>query len=123
MRLRLFLTLSALSGIGIGIALLALPGPTLDLLDIAVDRAGIALARLYGAGLVGFGLVTWLVRRARPVSFPVAAGHLANETLTALVLGTAAMEGLGNGLVVALAGLAALFAVGYARLALAIEPA
>jgi hypothetical protein len=123
MRLRLFLTLNALSGVAIGIALLALPGPFLDLLDIAVDRAGIALARLYGAGLVGFGLVTWLLRQARPVSFPVVAGHLANETLTALVLVTAAMEGLGNGLVVALAGLAALFAVGYARLALAVEPA
>lgn len=90
----------------------------LSTFGLQTDPVGLSFARLYGAELIGFNVATWLSRNASPPSMPIVRGHIANEGLTAVVAAIAAVTGLGNLLVWGLVALAALFAVGYAAIAM-----
>ena len=103
-------------GLAVGVALVVVPALFLGVLGIQIDSAGTALARLYGAELLGFNVATVLGRQGSAVR-PIVLGHVVNESLTAIIFVGAAISGLGNGLLWPLAGLAALFAVGFALVA------
>jgi len=115
---RWFVIANAVVGFSAGLALIVVPSAFMSMLNIQIDAAGTAMARLYGAELVGFNIATWMSRRV-PVPRPIVLGHVANETLTAMAFAVAANSGVGNLLVWPLALAAGVFALGYAWIAVA----
>jgi len=110
------LSVNAIVGALAGAGLVVVPAVFLGILGIQANATGEVLARLYGVELLGFNAATWLARAPGPVSRPIVVGHVVNESLTAVVLGAAAINGMGNLLVVGFALVSAAFAAGYALL-------
>jgi hypothetical protein len=95
----------------------AVKGGSTWLIGGHIDPTGTALARLYGAELLGFNVATALARPGSLVR-PIVLGHVVNESLTAIIFVDVAISGLGNALVWPLAVTAALFAIGFGILAI-----
>ena len=110
------LQIDAAVGLLFGTVLLTAPGWLLDLYGFHADESGLAVARLYGAELIGFSVATALASagRHRGARTAVAIGHLFSEGIGAVVAAIALASGLGNALgwtiVVLLGGFAAVFA-------------
>lgn len=60
--LKALFVLEAAANLGYGAGLLVASGPLLSLYGMETDRAGTYLAQFLGGALVGFGMLTWLVR-------------------------------------------------------------
>ena len=104
---------------GGGASLLIAPSLFLAIFGQAETPAVTVYARLYGAELLGFSVATWLVRNASPDGqLPIVYGHVVNESLMAIVIVAAAVSGVGNMLVWAIAVLPTAFAVAFAVAAL-----
>lgn len=111
-------TINAVVGLAFGAILLLVPQPFVSLNGLGSDPATLVFARLYGAELCGFSVATWLVRTDVRPPRGIVLGHVVNESLTAIVIVLGALAGVGNALVWPLALAPAMFAVGYAILAL-----
>ena len=109
--MRLLLRLNALVGVGFGLGLLLIPKPLLDLYGVATTDAIEAVARLYGAELLGFSVATWLAADQRSAWRPVLAGHVTNESLTAVVAALVVVTGVAGGLLWSIVVLAGGFAI------------
>jgi hypothetical protein len=62
MTLKRLFVLNAAIAAGYGVALLVATGPILDIYGITPNSEGVYMARWFGLGLLGIGLVTWLAR-------------------------------------------------------------
>jgi hypothetical protein len=80
MKLNTLLLVVALIGAVFGIAFVLVPGPLLSVYGVTTDKAGLLLAQLFGAALLGFAVLDWL---ARDVSDPDAQRAVVFANLTA----------------------------------------
>jgi hypothetical protein len=62
MTLKRLFVLNAAIAAGYGVALLVATDPILDIYGITPNPEGVYMARWFGLGLFGIGLVTWLAR-------------------------------------------------------------
>lgn len=68
MEFKQLMTIHAVFGIALGVLFVLLPGSMLSLLGVAtLGTAGGELARLVGAALLGFGLLTWQMKEMEPL--------------------------------------------------------
>ena len=62
MTYRTILTVAAILSFLFGIGFVLMPGQLVTLYNVALDDAGRYIAQLYGATLLGFGLLNWFAR-------------------------------------------------------------
>jgi hypothetical protein len=62
MTYRTVLTAAAILSFLYGLGFVLAPGPLTMLYNVELDAAGLYIARLYGASLLGFGLLDWSAR-------------------------------------------------------------
>ena len=112
------LKINAVVGLVTGIGLVLAPTIVLNILGATTDPTGTNFARLYGAELIGFNVATWLASSgdARSQRMLVL-GHVANESLTAVIAVIAAGSGLGDVLLWGVALLAGAFALAFSVVA------
>ncbi len=65
MTLRNFLTVAAIIAFAFGLGFILIPGPMLSLYGVGLDPVGTLVGRLFGASLLGFGVLNWLARDVR----------------------------------------------------------
>lgn len=75
MKLGLLFTLNAVIAAAFGIAFIVVPRPLLEAYGVTLTPGTAVVSRLFGAALVGYGVLTWQVRAAA-----------SSETLRAVVL-------------------------------------
>ncbi len=101
-----------------GIAFVILPALTASLFGLALDEAGMLVARLFGAAFIGLGLWLWLERSIyeeesrRAVLVAVSISDLLGGAIMVYAL----LNGLGNMLAWTIAALYLLFAAGFGYL-------
>ncbi len=66
MNVRNLFMVNAVVAIVFGLAFVVVPGTTLELYDVNLSDAGLFVAQLFGAALIGYGLLTWLTKDAKP---------------------------------------------------------
>lgn len=84
MKLNNLLVVSAVIGAVFGVAFLVASGPFAAIYGITLDRAGMLLAQLFGAALVGFAVLDWF---ARNVTDPEARRAVVLANLTGDAIG------------------------------------
>ena len=84
MRLNALLMISAVLGAIFGVLFVVVPGPLATIYGITLDKAGLLVAQLFGAALVGFAVLDWL---ARNVTDPEARQAVMLANLVADVIG------------------------------------
>lgn len=116
MKLNTFLAVNAIVGLVLGAVLLVIPQMFLTLYDIQADAGGLAIARLFGAELIGFNIATWLARTGQDDSARrvVVLGHLFSESLGFIVALIAKLSGLGNTFFWIIVAVYLAFALGFA---------
>jgi len=62
MKLSTVMVANAVVAFLFGLSLILAPAQLLSLYGMTMDAAGILVARLFGASLIGYGLLTWLAR-------------------------------------------------------------
>jgi hypothetical protein len=89
MNLRRLITLKAVVAMLFGICFAVVPGPLAAVYGLRLDGAGTFVAKLFGASLLGFGVLNWWARRANASD----AG-----SLRPIILANLVADGLGFGL-------------------------
>lgn len=64
MKLRHLFTVHAVMDLVFGLAMLLVPVPLMSLYGLALGPGGTLNTRLFGAAVIGFGLLSWFVRHA-----------------------------------------------------------
>lgn len=64
MKLSVFLTIVAVVAFIFGILCILIPGALLSLYGISLSAGGQVVARLFGAALLGYSVLTWSARKA-----------------------------------------------------------
>lgn len=64
MNLKTLFTFNAIVGLVFGILFLVLPGTATGIYGAELSDAGLLVARLFGATVFGYSVLTWLVRNA-----------------------------------------------------------
>ena len=64
MKLSVFLTIVAVVAFIFGILFILIPGALLSLYGISLSAGGQVVARLFGAALLGYSVLTWSARKA-----------------------------------------------------------
>ena len=64
MKLSVFLVITAVIACLFGLAFVFIPGPLLSLYGNTLSPGGLFVARLFGAALLGYAMLTWLARKA-----------------------------------------------------------
>ena len=64
MKLSVFLTIVAVVAFIFGILFILIPGALLSLYGISLSAGGQVVARLFGAALLGYSVLTWCARKA-----------------------------------------------------------
>lgn len=62
MKLNVFFIINAIVALIFGLALALVPAQTLNIYGLTMDEAGLLVARLFGAALLGYAALTWLAR-------------------------------------------------------------
>jgi hypothetical protein len=57
-----FLTIASILGFLFGLGFVLMPGTLVTFYNVELNEAGILIAQLYGAALLGFGLLNWFAR-------------------------------------------------------------
>ena len=71
MKLSLWFTINAVVAILFGLGFVLMPAQVLSLYAIALPVEGIFVARLFGGSLLGFGIITWMLRNVAECSSEV----------------------------------------------------
>ena len=66
MKLSNFLVVKAVISLAFGITFALVPAAAMSLYGTTLDPSGVYMARLFGACLIGIGLICWLDRSADP---------------------------------------------------------
>lgn len=116
MRLSNLLVVAAADAVVFGVALVVASGPLLGLYGITLDEAGTLIAQLFGALLIGLGVLNWF---ARNVTDPearqaVVFGNLAGNVLGFVVILIGQLAGIANALGWANVAIYLLLALGFA---------
>ena len=64
MKLSTFMVITAIVALLFGLAFVLIAGPILSLYGISLSPGGLIVARLFGAALLGFAVLTWYARKA-----------------------------------------------------------
>ena len=64
MKLGTFLIIAAVVSVLFGLGLVLLAGPLMSLYGISLSPGGLIIARLLGAALLGYAVLTWCARKA-----------------------------------------------------------
>lgn len=91
MSLRNLLTLAAIISFAFGVSFVLIPAPLTAQYNIALNPGGIFIGQLFGAALIGFGVLNWFARGVR-------------DTLALQAILLANLIGDGVGFVMALVG-------------------
>jgi len=84
MKLGLWFTINAVIAVLFGLGFILMPAQLLSLYAVELPVQGIFVAQLYGCALLGFGIITGMLRNATPSSGEVRAvllGLLVSELL------------------------------------------
>lgn len=65
MSLRTMLTITAVIALAYGVSYQVAPAGVLELYGVTLESGSIFMARLFGAALIGIGLLTWLIRKTQ----------------------------------------------------------
>ena len=68
MKLSVLFIINAVVAILFGLAFVLVPATTLSLYAVELPTPGIFIARLFGGALIGFGIITWMLRNAAAAS-------------------------------------------------------
>jgi hypothetical protein len=66
MNVRKLFVVNAVVAAIFGLAFVLVPGPTTDLYDVDLNEGGLMIGQLFGAALLGFAVLTWFARDAKP---------------------------------------------------------
>ena len=112
---KLLLTTSSSIGFAFGLGLVVAPDFLLGQYGLSTNGAGVALARLLGAELIGFNIATFLARRDPEGEGARLAvlGHAVSEPIGALATLAALLTGVGNPMLWSVFALYALFSAAY----------
>jgi len=112
MTVRNLFVVDALLGISLGASLLGVPVLVLLPFGIEADQVRVFLARMFGASLIGHGLLLWLTRAANAVTVrSIVRAHLCFDVIAGVVSAMATLSGLVNAFGWTVAGLFAVLAV------------
>ena len=64
MKLSVLFIINAVVAILFGLAFVIVPAMTLSFYAVELPTPGIYIARLFGVALIGFGIITWMLRNA-----------------------------------------------------------
>jgi hypothetical protein len=98
MRLNTLFVISAALGAVFGVLFVVVPGPLASVYGITLDKAGLLIAQLFGAALIGFAVLDWL---ARGVTDPdarqaIVLGNLAADVIGFVVILLGQLAGIAN---------------------------
>ena len=116
MKLNNLLVVAAVIAAVFGVAFVLASGPLLAIYGITLDKAGMLVAQLFGALLIGFAVLNWF---ARNVTDPearqaVVLGNLAGDVVGFVVILIGQLAGIANALGWANVALYLLLALGFA---------
>jgi len=116
MRLSYLFIAAAVLSLVYGVGFTLLPEQVTSIYGIVTDSGGLLFARLFGASLVAFGVLTWLVRNSgnSDALRSILLGLLVLNALSFLVLLFAQLGGTLNGLGWINVAVFLLFALGFA---------
>jgi hypothetical protein len=71
MKLSLWFTINAVIAVLFGLGFVLMPAQVLSLYAVVLPVEGLYVARLFGGSLLGFGIITWMLRNSAPASVEV----------------------------------------------------
>jgi hypothetical protein len=100
MRLNMLLVVSAAISAVFGAVFVVVPGPVAAIYGITLDKAGMLVAQLFGAALIGFAVLNWF---ARDVTDPagrqaVVLSNLVGDAVGFVVILLGQLSGIANAL-------------------------
>ena len=100
MRLNMLLVVSAAIAAVFGAVFVVVPGPVAAIYGITLDKAGMLVAQLFGAALIGFAVLNWF---ARDVTDPtgrqaVVMSNLVGDAVGFVVILLGQLSGIANAL-------------------------
>jgi len=97
MKLRSFLTISAVAGLVYAVGLLLMPAFVATMYGLGTSASEILLARLFGGALLAVVLIQWLAREFTGATVrPVLVGSLVGETVGLIVALVGVLTGTMN---------------------------
>jgi hypothetical protein len=94
----MWLAVSAVVAVLFGVAFVAVPGTTLSLYGVTLDKAGTLVAQFFGAALIGVGLINWSARSSPDGGRVVVLGNLVGDAVGFVVALLGQLAGIVNAL-------------------------
>ncbi|HEY6202380.1 MAG TPA: hypothetical protein VI056_05000 [Candidatus Limnocylindria bacterium] len=98
MKLSALLAIAAIVAVAFGVGFVVVSGPLLALYGVTLDKAGTLIAQLFGAALIGLGVINWSARSAPDEGRFVVLGNLVGDAAGFVVALLGQLAGVANAL-------------------------
>jgi hypothetical protein len=116
MKLNILLAIAAVVAAVFGVAFVVATGPLLSLYGITLDKGGTLIAQLFGAALIGFGVLNWFARNVadREAQRTIVLANLSGDVVGFVMILIGQLQGVTNALGWSTVAIYLLLALGFA---------